>query len=110
MADAVLVPGVENVAADEIETLYTSPSTGSGTIITAFSAVNNSGVNASYEGYVYNKAGTAVNQIIPTKIVVRNRFDVGASITNHLIEAGGTFRASSSAAGSITFHISGVEL
>jgi len=110
MSDSVLVPGVENQNADAIEVLYTSPATGNGTIITAFSAVNNSGVNASYEGYIYNKAGTAVKQIIPTKIVVRNRFDVGASITNQMIEAGGTFRASSSDAGSITFYISGVEL
>ena len=110
MADAALVPGVENEAADTIEILYTSPPEGNGSIITAYSAVNNSGVNASYSGYVYDKAETAVKQIIPVKIVVRNKFDVGASITNHFIEPGGTFRASSSAAGSITFHVSGVEL
>lgn len=110
MADAALVPGVENQAANTIEILYTSPVAGNGSIITAYSAVNNSGVNASYSGYVYNKAGTTVKQIIPIKIVVRNKFDVGASITNHFIEPGGTFRTSTSAAGGITFHVSGVEL
>lgn len=110
MTDAVLVDSVENEAANVIEQLYKSPIEGNGTIITAFSAINNSGVNASYQGYIFNSDGDVVKQVIPIKIVVRNRFDVGPSITNQFIEAGGTLRASTSAAGGITFRVSGVEL
>ena len=110
MADIVLVASVTNGAADSIEQLYGSPTGGDGTIITAFSAINNSGVNASYKAYIYDSTGAAVDAVIPVKIVVRNRFDVGASITNQLIPAGGSLRTESSAADSITFRVSGVEL
>lgn len=110
MADQVLVDSVENEAADTIEELYKSPAEGNGTIITAFSAINNSGVNASYAGYIYNSDGDAVKKVIPLKIVVRDRFDVGPSITNQFIEAGGTLRTETSAIGGITFRVSGVEL
>lgn len=110
MTDVVLAGARENIAADTIEEFYKSPSSGDGTVITAFSAVNNSGANASYKAYIYSAAGTAVNPVIPIKIVVRNRFDVGPSITNQLIPNGGTLRLESSAAGAITFTISGVEL
>ena len=110
MADKVLVNSVENVDADTVETLYTSPTAGDGTVITAFSAINNSGINASYKAYLYDKAGAVISAVIPIKIVVRNRFDVGASITNQLIEPGGSLRTETSAAGGITFRVSGVEL
>jgi len=108
MADVVIVNSKENVVANTIEQVYLSPNSGNGTIITAFSAINNSGVNASYKAYIYDAGGAAVNPTIPIKIVVRNRFDVGPSITNQLIPNGGTLRVESSAAGSITFLLSGI--
>ena len=110
MADIVLVNSVENAVADTIETLYTSPASSDGTIITAFSAVNNSGVNASYIAYLYDSVGGLISAVIPLKVVVRNRFDVGPTITNQLIAPGGSLRVESSAAGSITFRVSGVVL
>ena len=110
MADQVLVNSVENVDADTVETLYTSPTAGDGTVITAFSAINNSGINASYIAYLYDKGGAVISAVIPIKQVVRNRFDVGASITNQLIEPGGSLRTETSASGGVTFRVSGVEL
>lgn len=110
MTDVVLVNSAKNTTANTIEVFYTSPSSSDGTLITAFSAVNNSGVNASYKAYIYDSSGTALSPIIPTKIVVRNRFDTAPSITNHLIPNGGTLRMESSAANSITFRVSGVVL
>ncbi len=110
MVDIVLVDSKENGVADGIEQFYQSPNGGSGTIITAFSAINNSGVNASYKAYIYDSTGAAISAVIPIKIVVRNRFDVAPSITNQLIPNGGSLRMESSAAGSITFRVSGVEL
>ena len=110
MADIVLVDSESNLTADSIQQFYVSPTAGDGTVITAFSAINNSGVNASYKAYIYNSAGDEVEPVIPTKIVVRNRFDVAPSITNQLIPNGGSLRMESSAAGSISFRVSGVEL
>lgn len=110
MADIVLVNSATNSASNSIEVFYTSPSSSDGTLITAFSAINNSGINASYKAYIYDSSGDPLGAIIPTKIVVRNRFDTGPSITNHLIPNGGTLRMESSAADSITFRVSGVVL
>jgi hypothetical protein len=110
MTDIVIADSVENVDADTIETIYTSPSGGSGTIITAWAAINNSGVNASYKAYIYNSSGTAVSPIVPLKIVVRDKFDLAPTAVNQLIPNGGSLRVESSAAGSITFRISGVQL
>ena len=110
MTDIVLVNSQTNGAPNAIEQLYQSPNSGNGTIITAFSAINNSGVNASYKAYIYDSTGAAVDPVIPIKIVVRNRFDIAPSITNQLIPNGGSLRTESSAAGAITFRVSGVEL
>ena len=110
MTDIVLVPSAQNAAANAIETFYTSPSSSDGTLITAFSATNSSGVNASYEAFIFDSSGTVLEPIIPLKIVVRNRFDVGPTITNQLIPNGGSLRMRSSAANSVTFRVSGVVL
>lgn len=110
MTDIVLVPSVTNTAANTIEVFYTAPSSSDGTLITAFSAINNSGVNASYKAYIYDSSGAVVDAVIPRKIVVRDRFDTAPSITNHLIPNGGSLRMESSAANSITFRVSGVVL
>lgn len=110
MTDIVLVPSVKNSAANTIEVFYTSPNSSDGTLITAFSAINNSGVNASYKAYIYDSSGSLVDAVIPRKIVVRDRFDTAPSITNHLIPNGGSLRMESSAANSITFRVSGVVL
>ena len=110
MTDVVIVDSRSNGVADGVEQFYQSPTGGNGTIITAFSAINNSGVNASYKAYIYDSTGAAVEPVIPTKIVVRNRFDIAPSITNQLIPNGGSLRMESSAADSITFRVSGVQL
>jgi hypothetical protein len=102
IAESVKIPTV-----DTITTLYTSPSSGNGTTITAFTAANSSGANASYKAYVYDSAGTAVDPAVPLKIVVRNRFDLGASIVNQIIPAGGTLRIENNIANSLSFKITG---
>tara|TARA_R110000850_G_scaffold212628_2_gene338382 strand:- start:378 stop:710 length:333 start_codon:yes stop_codon:yes gene_type:complete len=110
MADIVMVDSKSNVAANTVEQFYVSPVSGDGTVITAFSAINNSLANATYKAYIYDSAGVAVDPIIPLKIVVRNRFDIAPSITNQLIPNGGTLRMEASSIGAITFRVSGVEL
>ena len=71
---------------------------------------NNTASNKTYKAYIFTAAGTNEGAIIPVKIVVRNRFDVGASIVNQIIPAGGTLRMESSVADSVIFTVSGKEL
>lgn len=110
MADVVLVNSESSDAANKIESFYVSPSSSDGTLITAFSATNSSGANASYKAYIFDSSGTALDPVVPLKIVVRNRFDLAPTITNQLIPNGGSLRMESSAIGSITFRVSGVVL
>jgi len=110
MADIVLVNSESNDAANTIKSFYASPSSSDGTLITAFSAVNNSGVNASYKAYIFDSSNNELSPVVPFKVIVRNRFDLAPTITNQLIPNGGSLRMESSAAGSITFRVSGVVL
>jgi hypothetical protein len=109
MTDKVLVNNAKSTSADTVEIFFTSDSNESGTIITAFSAINATNVNASYIAYIYDSASTtdSQNPAIPLTKVVRKRFDLGASIINQVIPAGGTLRMESSAANSISFRVSG---
>ena len=108
MTGVVLVGGESNTASNVIQSFYSAPISGSGVTITAWAAVNDSAANASYKAYIYDDSGSILSAVVPTKIVVRNKFDVGPSITNQFIPAGGSLRMESSAAGSIDFRVSGV--
>ena len=113
MADLTMVNSVENTLPDTIESFYTaveSGNAGSGARITAFTATNNSSASASYKGYIYDASGDLIEAVIPQKIVVKDRFDLGPSIITHLIPPGGSLRMESSTADSITFRVTGKEL
>ena len=107
MAAALLVDSVQSAAPDTIEIFYTEPLTGSGARITAFTASNNTVSSKSYKAYIYDVGGTAKEAVIPQKIVVPDRFDLGASIVGQLIPPGGTLRIESSAAASLSFRVTG---
>jgi len=110
MATTVLVNSVQNTAADTTETFYTSPAGGAGTVITAFTATNNTGANRDYKVFIFDSSGTTLEAVTPLKTILRNRFDPGSSIVNHIIPAGGTLRMESDAATSIVFRVTGNEL
>lgn len=110
MANAVLVASYQSVTADTIELVYTSPVSGAGTIITAFTATNNTGANRTYRAYIYAADGLSLAAVVPLKIVVINRFDSGAGIVNQFIPPGGTLRFESDLASSISLRVSGKEL
>ncbi len=108
MADSVdIASGIKIPNANEVTTVFTSPTSQNGTIVTAFSASNSSGANASYKAYIFNANGVLLDPIIPLKVVVRNRFDLGASIINQKIPTGGTLRIENNIGDSIIFFITG---
>jgi hypothetical protein len=110
MTDTVLVNSAQNASANAIQIFYTSPLAGSGTLINAFTASNNTDSNKTYKAYIYDASATALTAVIPQKIVVRDRFDLGPSIVGQLIPAGGTLRMESNAAASVAFRVTGSEL
>lgn len=111
MATNVLVNSAQNTVVDTIETFYSSPGTpGIGTIITAFTASNNTTSSKTYKAYIFDVSGTVLQAVIPQKIVVRDRFDLGPSIVGQIIPPGGSLRMESSDANSIAFRVTGNEL
>ena len=110
MTDTVLVNSAQNALPNAIQIFYTSPNGQGGTLINAFTASNNTSSNKTYKAYIYDASETALTAVIPQKIVVRNRFDLGPSIVGQLIPAGGTLRMESSEAASISFRVTGNEL
>jgi hypothetical protein len=110
MAELVMVNSEQSAVADSIEVFYTSPSSGSGTRVTAFTATNDTSSSKTYKGYIYDVSGDAKVALIPQKIIVPDRFDLGAPIVGQIIPPGGTLRMESSDAASIAFRVTGNEL
>lgn len=110
MTTEVLVNSVQNTIANTIQSFYTSPATGAGTVITAFTATNNTGSNRTYKAYIFASGATTSEAVTPLKIIIRSRFDPGNAIVNHLIPPGGTLRMESDLALSIVFRVTGNEL
>lgn len=110
MADAVLVNSTENTIVDTIQTFYTSPAGSGGTLITAFTATNDNGANASYKAYIFDSSGSVLAAVIPQTIVIRKKASLGSPIVNQFIPAGGTLRMETSSLNAIAFRVSGKEL
>ena len=110
MTEVVLVNSAQSEAVDTIEIKYTSPLDGAGTIITSFTAANNTDSNKSYKGYIFDKTGALLDAVIPLRKVVRDRFDPGGSIVGQKIDAGGTLRFESDAINGISWRVTGKEL
>jgi len=106
----VLINSIQNTVGGAIQNFYQSPPSGNGTLISAFTATNNTGANRTYRAYIYDSTGSLLEAVIPLKIVVRNRFDLGSAIVNHLIPSGGSLRIESDLEDSIVFRVSGKEL
>lgn len=105
----VLADSVQNDAADTIEIIYTDGGSGNGTVITAFTATNNTESNKTYIAYIFDSGGSVKEAIIPRTIIVRDRRHLGAGIVGQLIPRGGTLRVESSAANSIAFRVTGIQ-
>ena len=110
MATNILVNGSQNSLSNTIQTFYTSPASGAGTVITAFTATNNTGANRTYRAYIFALGATSSEATTPLKIIVRNRFDPGSSIVNHLIPPGGTLRMETDLLETIAYRVTGNEL
>jgi len=108
MASSTLIvnKGV-NTVADTPQSIYTSPARGSGTIITAFTAVNNSTSNKSYKAYIVDDGEPAENPQQPFRVVIWADIDLGTGIEGQTIPPGGSLYVEANAANSVYFTVSG---
>jgi hypothetical protein len=88
-------------------TVYTAPSDGQGTIITAFTASNCLTSGVSYKAYI--TGGTADCAIIPFTIVGRDKFSPGSAIVGHTVPSGSKIQVENSASDGLNFYITGRE-
>ena len=107
--DSAIIQNVTVAGVDIITALYLSPADGSGTIVTAFTATNDTAASVSYKGYIYNSLGTLVGTVIPQTIVVLDKFSSAPSMVNQVIPAGGTLRVENSAADGLNYYATGRE-
>tara|TARA_R110000772_G_scaffold253695_1_gene369433 strand:+ start:13 stop:336 length:324 start_codon:yes stop_codon:yes gene_type:complete len=104
MATKQILSNAVNTAINTAQSLFTAG--GSDVVIEAFTATNNSTVNASYKAYIVEPSGVEKPQI-PFKIVVWGTNDLGIGIVNQVIPAGGTLKLECSALDSIYFTVTG---
>ena len=107
--DIVLINNTKISAPDVITILYTSPTGGGGTIVTAFTASNDSATGQSYKGYIYDVSGALVGSVIPFTVIARDRFHSGPSMVNQVVPAGGTIRIENSTGDGLNFYATGRE-
>ena len=99
-----LIRNAQSLAANTIETMFTASAD---TLITAFTATNNTGVNRSYKAYIYDSSSSpGANS--PIKFVTALKgFDLAPAIVGHIVPKDGTIRVESSAASSLIFRATG---
>ena len=109
-SDKQLVNAQQSVVSNTPEVYYTSPTTGTGTLITAVTASNGTSQDRDYKGYIVDKDGTATLPQVPTTVVFANKADLPAELAGQVIPPGGTLEFESCFAGSIAFTVSGRDL
>ncbi len=107
MSTLQIVDNFVNSLVDTVETAFTAGD--KGVVIEAFTAVNNSTVNASYKAYIKTSTGT-LKPIRPFKIIVWGEDDRGPGIANQIIPAGAKLMVEASALNSIYFTVTGREV
>jgi len=105
-----LVASQKASAADTPEVFYTSPSNASGTLITNFTASNDTVATRTYKAYIVSSGGSPTVPLVPTRAIVKDRSDVSPEMAGQLIPAGGTLQMESDTASSIVWTVSGREL
>ena len=108
--DKQLVNAQQSVLANTPEVYYTSPSTGTGTLITAVTASNGTAQDRNYKGYIVSDGDTATLPQVPTTVVNANKADLPAELAGQVIPPDGTLEFESSFAASIAFTVSGRDL
>lgn len=106
MAALQIADNFTNSLVDTVETVFTASS--KAVVIEAFTAANNSAVNASYKAYILSPSTTKPQ--VPFQIVVWGEIDLGIGVTNQIIPLNASLKVESSALNSIYFTITAREV
>ena len=109
-SDKQIVDTFQNAAPNTAEIAYTSPSTGTGTLITAATVSNATTADRTYKAYIVSSASTATLPQVPQRTVVSKKTDIPPELSGQVIPPGGTLQFESNAASSISFTVSGRDL
>lgn len=108
MTTKQIVDNFSNTVINSVQTAFTAP-TGKNVVIEAFTAANNSGVNAAYSCYIQSTVG-ALQPQRKDKIVVWGRNDPAIGVVGQVIPAGGSLKVETTALNSIYFTVTGREV
>ncbi len=108
MTDKTLVD-TKISSANTVVKLYTSPSDGNGTIITAFTATNCITTGVSFKVYIVASSGLPDCSVIPFTLVGRDKFTSGSALLGQTIPKGSSLQAENSTADGLNFYITGRE-
>ena len=104
-----LVRDFSSATADTIEEVYKSPTGGSGSVVTAFTATNATVQNRIHSVYIFGADGVLTKKLISDERLIRNKSSFGGEIVNQALDPGETIRVESDLADSISWNISGKE-
>ena len=102
--DSVLVDNFVNSADNTLETIFTASAD---TMINAVTITNITNVNAAFTLNIVPADGDTTKPEIPYRVVIRQKSDLAVEVLNHVIPSGGSLRALSSTAGSLSFRVTG---
>ena len=103
-----LFENVQTVAANTIESIYTSPISGKGTLITNITASNDTAITRSYKAYLSSTTPTLAT--VPVRILIAAETDIPPELSGQFLPAGVSIWVETSAATSISFTGSGREI
>lgn len=108
-----LVNGVFTATADTPINVYTSPATGDGTMITAFTVGNGTSLNATYKTWVVPSGSSVGDEflLVPERTIKTGApTDVPYEVVGHFMPVSSSLFIESDTVNSLGFRVSGVEL
>jgi len=100
-----LIADAQSTVSATLEVMYTALEA---TLITKFTATNDTTVNRSYRVYIYDASPDVLRSVVPTKFVIANRgYDLAPSVVGHVVPKGGSIVIECSEASSLTFRATG---
>jgi hypothetical protein len=105
-----LVDNQQTTLADTPESVYTSPATQKGTLITNFTAANTTAVDRKYKAFIVTSGGSAITPLVPSRTILKGETDTPPEVSGQFMPAAAQIFVETDAATSISFTVSGREI
>jgi len=104
-----LVDNKQTTLADTPESVYTSPPTQKGTLITNFTAANSTAIDRTYKAFIVT-SGSAIIPLVPARTILKGETDTPPEVAGQFMPASAQLYVETNAATSISFTVSGREI